>query len=188
MNGMAITGVVLAGGLGRRMGGADKGLLIHRGRPLALQAAQRLAPQVASVLLSANRNQEAYRAFGFPVLGDLTADFAGPLAGLLVALKVSEHPLVVTVPCDTPEFPTDLVQRLASTLLAADAEVAVARAQGRIHAAFCLCRRELAENLADFLASGERRVLDWQARHRQVLVDFPDASAFANLNTPTDIV
>lgn len=179
-----ITGVVLAGGLGRRMGGADKGLLDYEGRPLARQVAERLAPQVETLLINANRNREVYATLGYPVIGDAIPDFAGPLAGLHAALAAASTPMVVTAPCDSPFFPADLVHRLHRALLAAQAELAVATAEGRVHAAFCLCSRDLAAPLAEYLAAGGRRVIDWQESRRQVRVEFADPGAFRNLNTP----
>ncbi len=182
-----VTGVVLAGGLGRRMGGADKGLLAYDGRPLAQQVAERLAPQVETLFINANRNRDAYTAFGYPVISDAVPDFAGPLAGLHAALAAAATPWVVTAPCDSPFFPEDLVARLHAALVANDAELAVATAEGRTHAAFCLCRRDLAAPLADYLAGGGRRVIDWQTSRRQVLVAFPQPGVFRNLNTPEEL-
>lgn len=182
-----VTGVVLAGGLGRRMGGADKGLLAYDGRPLAQQVAERLAGQVETLLINANRNRECYAAFGYPVIGDTVPDFAGPLAGLQAALATATTPFVVTAPCDSPFFPDDLVARLHAGLMAHDAELAVATAEGRTHAAFCLCRRNLATPLADYLMTGGRRVIDWQSSRRQVLVEFTEPGAFRNLNTPEEL-
>lgn len=182
-----VTGVVLAGGLGRRMGGADKGLLAYDGRPLAQQVAERLAHQVETLFINANRNRESYAAFGYPVIGDTIPDFAGPLAGLQAALAASATPWVVTAPCDSPFFPEDLVSRLHAALLANDAELAVATAEGRTHAAFCLCRRELAEPLAAYLTGGGRRVIDWQSSRRQILVEFTEPGVFRNLNTPEEL-
>jgi molybdopterin-guanine dinucleotide biosynthesis protein A len=166
------------------MGGADKGLLDYGGRPLAQQVAERLAPQVETLLINANRNREAYTALGYPVIGDAIPDFAGPLAGLHAALAAASTPLVVMAPCDSPFFPVDLVLRLRVALLESGAELAVAMAEGRVHAAFCLCSRDLADPLAEYLAAGGRRVIDWQESRRQVRVAFADPDAFRNLNTP----
>lgn len=182
-----ITGVVLAGGLGRRMGGADKGLQLLAGRPLAAWASERLAPQVDELFVNANRNREAYAALGYAVVADAVPDFAGPLAGLHAALALARHPLVATVPCDSPWFPADLVARLAAALADADAEIAVAVAGGREHPVFCLCRREAQPALAAYLAAGGRKMMEWQAGQRRVLVEFADAGAFRNLNTADDL-
>lgn len=183
-----VTGVVLAGGLGRRMGGADKGLLNFGGRPLARQVAERLAAQVDTLFISANRNRDAYAAFGYPVVADAIPDFAGPLAGLHAAMTAAATAFVVTVPCDSPYFPEDLVARLHRALVDSDADLAVATAEGRTHAAFCLCRRELVTPLADYLTSGGRRVIDWQTARRQILVEFGEPGAFRNLNTPEELL
>jgi molybdopterin-guanine dinucleotide biosynthesis protein A len=123
-----ITGVILAGGEGRRLGGVDKGLQELRGRPMVQWVLERLAPQVDTVLISANRNLQRYAAFGCPVLPDRIPDFAGPLAGLHAALTQAATPLVATVPCDSPFLPADLVARLHAALMADQAELAVARA------------------------------------------------------------
>lgn len=182
-----ITGVVLAGGLGRRMGGADKGLVDYRGSPLAARVIAGFAPQVDEVLVSANRNPDAYAAFGYPVLADVFPDFAGPLAGLHAALVAARHPLVASVPCDSPFFPADLVARLRAALLASDAPLAVAAAGGRLHPVFSLCRREVVADLEAYLAGGGRKMMEWQARVGRVEVEFPDPDAFRNLNTPDDL-
>ena len=151
-----ITGVILAGGEGRRLGGVDKGLQQLHGRPLVRWVLEGLAPQVGRVLISANRNLPRYAAFGYPVLPDRIPGFAGPLAGLHAALAQAATPLVASVPCDSPFLPADLVQRLYAALLADEAELAVARAGGRTHRAFCLARRGLLPGLDAFLAAGER--------------------------------
>lgn len=179
-----ISGVILAGGLGRRMGGVDKGLQLLAGRPLAAQVAERFAPQVDELFINANRNPEAYAALGYRVLPDLVPDFAGPLAGLHAALAAAKHPLLATAPCDSPFLPTDLVAQLAAALAENGADIAVARAADRLHPVFCLCRRSLLPDLAAYLAGGGRKVQEWQRRHALAVVDFADAAAFANLNSP----
>jgi molybdopterin-guanine dinucleotide biosynthesis protein A len=183
-----ITGVILAGGRGRRMGDVDKGLLELHGRPLVAWVAERLAPQVDELLISANRNGERYAALGLRVVGDRIPGFAGPLAGLHAALEVAAHPLVVTVPCDSPFLPADLVLRLCSGLTATGAGVAVAWSGGRAHPVFCLCRRELQPHLAAYLASGERRVSGWHATLKVAEIAFDDeAERFANINTRDEL-
>lgn len=183
-----IAGVVLAGGQGRRMGSVDKGLREFRGRPLAAWAIERLAPQVDELFVSANRNAEIYAGFGHPVIGDVVAGYAGPLAGLHAALTHAARPLLATVPCDSPFLPADLVARLAAGLDAAGATIAVARTGGRPHPVFCLCRRELLPGLADYLARGERRFETWFRAQRAVEVDFDDeAEAFVNINTVDEL-
>ena len=184
MNRADITGVILAGGRGSRMGGIDKGLQDLQGRPMMQWVLERLAPQVGSVLISANRNLPRYAGFGCPVLPDNIPDFVGPLAGLHAALAQATTPLIMTVPCDSPFLPADLVQRLHTALVAGKAELAVARAGGRAHRAFCLARRELLPQLEIFLAAGERKVGLWHASLKVVEVDFDDeAEAFDNINT-----
>ena len=183
-----ITGVILAGGQGRRMGGADKGLQELGGRPMAAHVLERLAPQVGAVLISANRNLERYAELGCPVLPDTLDGYAGPLAGLQAALAQATTPLLVTAPCDSPFLPADLVARLHDGLVAQQAELAVACADGRAHRAFCLLRRELLPGLDAFLAAGERRVGLWHASLKVVEVDFSDeAAAFGNINTTDEL-
>ena len=188
MRSEAITGVVLAGGLGRRMDGNDKGLQPLRGRPLAQWVAERLAPQVDELLISANRNRERYAAFGYRVVADAVPDFAGPLAGLHAALSAATHLLVATAPCDSPFLPEDLVSRLYAGLTAGGADLALVRAGERVHPVFCLCRRGLLPGLTAWLASGERRFMGWVATLNAVEVDFSDrVEAFENLNTLADL-
>src|SRR3954466_10079001 len=150
-----ITGVILAGGRGSRMGGVDKGLQNFRGMPLALHTLMRLQPQVGDVLVNANRNLAAYEAMGVPVWPDALPDYAGPLAGFLTALERCETPWLVTVPCDTPLFPLDLVARLAQAAQAQEAQIAMAAAreedgQLRTQPVFCLIRTDLMESLVKF--------------------------------------
>jgi molybdopterin-guanine dinucleotide biosynthesis protein A len=188
-----VTGLILAGGRGSRMGGVDKGLQNFRGIPLALHTLMRLQPQVADVLVNANRNLAAYEALGVPVWPDALPDFAGPLAGFLTGLERCETPWLVTVPCDTPLFPLDLVERLAQAALASDAEIAMASApeedgQLRAQPVFCLLRRELLESLVRFTHGGGGRKIDaWTSQHRTVQVAFDrpgdDPRAFFNANT-----
>lgn len=183
-----ITGVVLAGGRGRRMGGIDKGLHGFNGRPLVQWVLERLTPQVDRVLISANQNLPRYGEFGCPVLEDRIPDFVGPLAGLHSALSRASTPLLVSVPCDSPFLPADLVRRLHAALAAEGADLAVARAGDRVHRAFCLARRELLPQLEAFLASGGRRLGLWHASLKLAEVVFDDqADAFSNINTPEDL-
>ncbi|NJD26068.1 MAG: molybdenum cofactor guanylyltransferase [Betaproteobacteria bacterium] len=184
----AITGVVLAGGMGRRMGGVDKGLLELRGRPLAAWVVERLGAQVDHLLVNANQNRERYAAFGCPVVADQVPDFAGPLAGLHAALAAAATPLVATAPCDSPFLPADLVSRLFSALTATGADLAVARTFDQPHPVFCLCRREVLPHLTDYLAGGGRKIDRWYATLKVVEVAFDDeADAFENINTPEEL-
>lgn len=199
-----ITGLVLAGGRGSRMGGVDKGLQPFAGTPLALHALRRLAPQVGCVMLNANRNADTYAALGTafdaPVWPDATADHAGPLAGLLAGLTHCSTPYLLSVPCDTPLFPTDLAARLADTLATGDADIAMAEAQevredGTVawHAqpVFCLLSTGLRDSLARFIGDGGRKVGAWTASHRTVRVRFDGpgdaADAFCNANTLAEL-
>jgi len=186
-----ITGLVLAGGRGSRMGGVDKGLQNHLGMPLALNALLRLQPQVGHVMINANRNLGAYDAMGVPVWPDALADYPGPLAGFLAGLEHCETPYLVTVPCDTPNFPTDLVARLAEALVAEDAEIAVAATreggQVQVQPVFCLMRASLMESLVVFTQGGQRKIDRWTGQHRCATVVFDDADAFFNANTPDEL-
>lgn len=186
-----ITGLVLAGGRGLRMGGVDKGLQNHAGLPLALQALLRLQLQVGAAMINANRNLAAYEAMGVPVWPDSLPDFPGPLGGLLAGLEHCETPWLVTVPCDTPHFPLDLVARLAAAAAAADAQVAMAATQEdgelRPQPVFSLVRADLLDSLVAYLHAGERKIVPWLRSHRCVEVPFDDASAFFNANTLDDL-
>ena len=183
-----ITGVILAGGLGRRMGGIDKGLQELRGRPLVAWVVERLAPQVDELLINANQNGERYAAFGHRVVPDQIPDFAGPLAGLHAALSAATHPLVATAPCDSPFLPGDLVSRLFSALTANAADLAVARTFDQPHPVFCLCKREVLPHLTEFLAGGGRKIDRWYATLKVVEVAFDDeAEAFENINTREEL-
>ncbi len=183
-----ITGVILAGGLGRRMGGVDKGLQLLNDKPLALHVAERLAPQVDELLINANQNAERYAIFGYRVVADQIPDFAGPLAGLHAALSAAKYPLVATAPCDSPFLPADLIFRLFSALTAANADFAVARTFEQAHPVFCLCRNTVLPHLTDYLASGERKFARWYATLNSVEVAFDDeAEAFENINTREEL-
>jgi len=194
-----ITALILAGGRGARMGGADKGLQTFQGRPLVLHALERLRAQSlppAQICISANRHRTDYEAFGVPVLADHWPDFPGPLAGFLAGLAHSSTPLLLAVPCDTPRFPLSLCERLAHALQAQEADLAMVATPERdgkgrqylqVQPVFCLLRASLAGSLQRYLQTGGRRILDWSAQHRttQLAFDRPDddPQAFANLNT-----
>jgi len=186
-----ITGVILAGGRGSRMGGVDKGLQNHRGIALALHTLLRLGPQVGHLMINANRNLGAYESFGVPVWPDPVDNFAGPLAGFLAGLEHCETPLLLTVPCDTPNFPEDLAARLAAALEAENADLAyaVTLEDGREQRqpVFCLLKAALSESLVAFLHGGGHKIDAWFAQHHAVGVRFADASAFFNANTPAEL-
>jgi molybdopterin-guanine dinucleotide biosynthesis protein A len=179
-----ITGLVLAGGLGRRMGGVDKGLQIFRGKPLVAWVIERLRPQVDSVIINANNNLDAYRGFGHEVVADEIAGFAGPLAGLHAGLRHTESPLLVSVPCDSPLLPSDLVARLKTALEHEAADLAVARTGDQPHPVFALCRHYVLPSLQAFLERGGRKIDAWYAALAVVEVAFDDEpEGFANINT-----
>jgi len=186
-----ITGLILAGGRGTRMGGVDKGLQTHLGIPLALHALERLRPQVGALMLNANRNLAAYQAMHVPVWPDELADFPGPLAGMLAGLEHCETPYLATAPCDTPNFPVDLVARLAQGLMEIDGDMATAytREDGELLAqpVFCLMKTSLRGSLRSFIAGGERKTGLFAARHNGAKVIFDDPAAFANANTPGEL-
>jgi len=178
-----ITGVILAGGRGSRMGGVDKGLVPLRGEPMITHVVARLKPQVGALLINANRNLDAYAHLGFPVVPDRFSGFLGPLAGIASGLLTATTPYVVTVPCDSPLLPLDLVARLARALAAEQAGIAVAHDGERTHPVFLLVRRELGADLLDFLGAGGRKIDQWFRRHRLAVADFRDsAQAFINVN------
>jgi len=181
-----ITGLILAGGLGRRMGGNDKGLVQMAGKPLVAHVIERLAPQVDGLLISANRNIEAYCGFGHPVVADIIEGFAGPLAGMHAGLSACTTPLLVTAACDSPFLPADLVSRLRAGL--GDALVAVPRTEDGLQPTFALMRREALEAIETFLATGGRGIQAWCKEVPLSIVDFPDTAAFANINTPEELV
>ena len=186
-----ITGLILAGGRGSRMGGVDKGLQNHHGITLAMNALLRLAPQVGHMMINANRNLGAYEAMGVPVWPDALPDYAGPLAGFLAGLERCETPYLVTVPCDSPLFPHDLVERLAQALELQDAEIAMAATREgeslQVQPVFCLMKTEVMESLIRFTQSGQRKIDRWTALHRCVEVAFDDPTAFANANTAAEL-
>ena len=187
-----VTGLILAGGAGSRMGGIDKGLVLYRGRPLVTHAIERLRPQVATLIISANRNVEIYAGMGFPVQMDGADEFAGhfggPLYGLAAGLSACETPWLVTCPCDTPNLPRDLVASLVAAAEAKKADMAVAVVAGRLQPTFQLCRKTCLPALQEFLAAGQRKLGLWCKEQQAVEVDFPDESAFKNLNSPEDLL
>jgi molybdenum cofactor guanylyltransferase len=187
MSAQLITGLILAGGQGRRMGGVDKGLQRLDGRPLVAHVIDRLAPQVDTVLVNANRNLDAYARFGYPVLADRIEGFAGPLAGLHAGLTDCATALLVCLPCDSPFLPSDLVSRLRAALSDANADIALAKTSDGLQPVFALMRREVLPDLSDFLAAGQHRMQDWCKRLKLTIVEFSDQRAFANANTLADV-
>ena len=183
-----VTGVVLAGGQGSRMGGVDKGLQVFRGKPMVQHVVERFAPQVGEVLINANRNPEAYAHFGYRVVADEIEGFAGPLAGFERGLAHASRDFVVTTPCDSPFLPVDLVARLRSALDARKADLAVAKTGDQAHPVFSLMRRSVHASLRDFLSSGQRKIDRWYGALAVVEVSFDDeAEAFVNINTLAEL-
>ncbi len=190
-----ITGLILAGGRGSRMGGVDKGLQNHLGLPLAMHALLRLSPQVGQVIINANRNLGAYDSMGVPVWPDAQSggaeSYPGPLAGFQAGLEHCETPYLVTVPCDTPNFPINLVDRLAQALVAEDAELAIAATleDGVLQPqpVFCLMAATLLESLVRFTQSGQRKIDRWTGSQRCATVVFDDVDAFFNANTLAEL-
>ncbi|MBB5419700.1 molybdenum cofactor guanylyltransferase MobA [Paraburkholderia atlantica] len=187
-----ITGLVLAGGRGARMGGVDKGLQPLHGEPLAAHVLRRLAPQTGPLMISANRHPDIYAALGAPyratVVADTLPDFAGPLAGMLAGLRAAGTAYLLSAPCDSPWLPSDLAVRLADALHANHADIATVttvdiRGETSLHPVFALMRTAIADDLAAFLAAGERKVRAWYARHKTVEVVFADQRAFYNANS-----
>ncbi|MCC8394994.1 molybdenum cofactor guanylyltransferase MobA [Paraburkholderia sp. MMS20-SJTR3] len=187
-----ITGLVLAGGRGTRMGGVDKGLQTLHGEPLAAHVLRRLAPQTSALLISANRHSDIYAALGSPyratVVADTVAGFPGPLAGLLAGMQAAGSEYLLSAPCDSPWLPTDLAARLAQALDANHADIATvttldAHGDASLHPVFALLRTALADDLGAFLAAGERKVRAWYARHTTVEVVFGDERPFYNANS-----
>lgn len=185
-----LTGLILAGGQGRRMGGRDKGLEPFAGRPLVAHVRERLAGRVAEVLINANRNAEAYAPLADRVIQDAEGGFQGPLMGIYSGLRAAHTPWLLVVPCDTPALPHDLVDRMVARLVAAvcknqgECDIAVAFDGERLHPVVALIRTALVDDLAAALADGERKIDRWYARHAWCRVDVSDCpDAFANLNT-----
>ena len=183
----AVTGLILAGGRGTRMGSVDKGLQPFRGMPMAMHVLYRLQPQVDAVLVNANQNLAAYEAFGVSVWPDALDGFAGPLAGLQTGLMHCETPYLVTAPCDSPMLPIDLVARLAAGLQSNQAEVALAVTGSgdnlQPHPVFCLVRTTVLPSLSAYLQAGGRKVDTWFATLTMTHVHFTDDNAFRNINT-----
>ncbi|MFJ5447026.1 molybdenum cofactor guanylyltransferase MobA [Methylobacillus methanolivorans] len=185
---MSITGIVLAGGQGKRMGGADKGLVEFNDQPMIKHVLQRLAPQVNEILINANREIDRYQQLGYRVITDEIGGFAGPLAGLHAGMLHAQHPYILTAPCDSPLLPSSLAKRLMNALIERDADIAVAKTGKQAHPVFCLCRRSLLPNLEQFLQQGERKMADWIAQLDSTEVSFTDqAQAFTNINTREEL-
>ena len=183
-----ITGLILAGGRGSRMGSVDKGLQLFKGTPMVAHVLARFQPQVDEILINANRSIDDYAALGHRVVPDAIDGFAGPLAGLHIGMTHATHPLVATVPCDSPFLPLDLIARLATAMQHADADLAVAKTFDQPHPVFCLVKTNLAPHLQAFLESGQRKIDKWYATLKVVEVQFDDEeAAFSNINTVEEL-
>jgi molybdopterin-guanine dinucleotide biosynthesis protein A len=191
MNTEQITGLILAGGRGTRMGHVDKGLQTFRGAPMALHVLMRLQPQVGELMINANQNIGPYESFGVPVWPDEMRGFEGPLAGMQTGLIHCTTEYMVTAPCDSPFLPTDLVTRLGQGLLAAGADLAVAVTGAadtrQAHPVFCLMRASLMQHLTDYLRGGGRKIDAWYASLKTTEVHFEDEAAFRNINTVAEL-
>jgi len=184
----SVTGLILAGGKGSRMGGVDKGLQAFRGKRLVDHVYERLAPQVGGVIINANQNHEEYKSFGVRVVSDAIGGYAGPLAGLHAGLSISKRPFLATVPCDSPFLPADLIERLYQRIDETGAELAVAKTGEQPHPVFSLVRRGVLDHLADFLKGGGRKIDAWYATLNVVEVAFDDEpDAFSNINTREEL-
>ncbi|HEY7841020.1 MAG TPA: molybdenum cofactor guanylyltransferase MobA [Gammaproteobacteria bacterium] len=183
-----VTGVVLAGGAARRMGGSDKGLIRLAGRPMIEYVLDALRPQVGSILINANRNPDQYARYGIAVIADERTGFQGPLAGMAAAMQSARTEFIVTAPCDSPFVPADLVRRLGRSLAADRADIGVAHADGRLQPVFTLLRVSLLGSLIEYLDRGERKIDLWFSGERTATADFSDVpEAFLNINTPDDV-
>ena len=185
---ITISAVILAGGKARRMGGQDKGLQILGKQSLIEHIINRLQPQAHDISINANRNQTEYAKFGFPVFSDELPDFQGPLSGMLTALEKTKSDFILFTPCDTPFFPTNLLDRLQSAVKNDRTLIAYACDEEREHPVFCLMSVQLKEKLRHYLASGERRLLQFMNENGGISVEFTkEEGNFENFNTLDDL-
>ena len=183
-----ITGIILAGGRARRMGGQDKGLIQLARKPMIEYVINAIDPQVDAIIINANRNQADYEKYGFPVVADQIEGYCGPLAGMASGLQAAKTPFVVTVPCDSPLIPDDLVQKLFSTLQDKDAEICTPLSNGRLQPVFTLMKSELLSSMLDFLNNGERKIDKWFEKHRLAIADFSEQpETFININSAEEL-
>lgn len=184
-----ITGIILAGGRAKRMGGQDKGLLSVHGQPMIKLIIDQLAPQVNGIIINANRNIDQYKLFNYPVVSDDDSDgFHGPLAGMLSTMKASKTDYILSVPCDSPFLPSDFSVRLLTELLHSDADICVVHDGDRMQPVFALIKTCLVESLQRFLDNGERKIDLWYKQHHTVLTDFSDYRGISlNINTPEEL-
>jgi molybdenum cofactor guanylyltransferase len=185
---MPISAIILSGGRATRMNGVDKGLVLLKNKPLIAHVIARLKSQVDELFINANREIATYEAFGLPILQDENNEFIGPLAGFALGLEHAKHDYVLTVPCDSPLLPLDLVERLYNSMAASRMDISCASSDENTHPVFCLMKKSVLPRLTEYLASGERKVSTWQKSQQYVEVDFSDCSeAFTNLNTFEDL-
>jgi len=180
----ALTGVILAGGKARRMGGQDKGLLPYRGYPLVEHVIERLNNQTSALIINANRNQEQYERFGYPVIADSRPDFLGPLSGMLAGLEAAHTSRVLFAPCDSPHISSDLASRLAEPFATGpNVLMSVASCEGRLQPVFAMLSVTQADDLNAFLEEGGRKIDEFYATQGYAEVIFSDCNTFANINT-----
>ena len=183
-----ITGIILAGGQARRMGGQDKGLIELARKPMIEYVLNAIKPQVDDIIINANRNQSAYEGYGFPVVADQVEGYCGPLAGMASGLEAAKTPFVVTVPCDSPLIPDDLVHKLYSALQNEHAEICTAHANGRLQPVFTLMKSELLPSMLEFLNNGERKIDKWFEKHQLAIADFSEQpDTFININSTEEL-
>jgi len=183
-----VTGVILAGGLARRMQQQDKGLILFNNRPMVSYAINAMVQVADEVLINANRSQQEYQQLGYPVFADETQDFSGPLAGIYTAMTKTRYPVILVMPCDSPLMKASHLQKLLDTLEARDADIAVAFDGERLQPVFLALNTSLKDSLKDYLAQGQRKIDRWLQQHKLVKVDFSDnKEVFKNINTPEDL-
>lgn len=188
LNNTQVTGLVLAGGQARRMGGIDKGLVELAGRPLIEWVLEVLSPQTGQLLINANRSQSEYAAYGYPVIADTIEGYCGPLAGIAAGLTAADTDYIVTCPCDSPLVPRDLVARLHDQMQKERSDLAVAHNGERLQPVFALLPRDLLPSLEAYLQEGGRKIDRWYEQNKMSVVDFSDRpEAFLNINTPEDV-
>ncbi|WP_424946194.1 molybdenum cofactor guanylyltransferase MobA [Candidatus Spongiihabitans sp.] len=183
-----VTGLILAGGLARRMGGQDKGLILFRGEAMAQRIARALRPQCHHILINANRNISEYEKFGYPVISDQLTDFQGPLAGMLTGLNTISTPWMVTAPCDGPFMASDYVKKMKRAVALNNHAIAVAACASRLQPVYAMIHQSLMTSLGAFLGGNERKIDKWYGQHDYTIVDFSDAAhMFENINTPQQL-
>jgi len=186
-----ITGLILAGGRGRRMGAKDKGLQLFCGQPLFLHALKRLKPQVGNILINANQHIDQYQQTGLPVISDEPLSYAGPLAGFLTGLVHCKTPYLLAIPCDCPFFPKYLAEKLGEALIHDMTDIAIAitgqHSPFKAQPVFCLMKKSVQVHLETFLASGQRKIDAWYTSLKTSEVHFQDEEAFFNINTPEEL-